>query len=81
MIKHFTQIDLFGLSVFLQNEDGKEILYTIESKDGITNICFVQKRKSSRARWSKKRLIESTKDHLKFEYSENETGFRLEKVI
>ena len=52
MIKHFTQIDLFGLSVFLQNEDGKEILYTIESKDGITNICFVQKRNDNALRHS-----------------------------
>ena len=75
----FTQIDLFGLSVFVENKHGQQLLYTIEQVNGL-NYCFVQKRSSQRCRWGLRRLIESSKTTLRFEYEENETGFKLQKT-
>ena len=36
----FLQIDIFGLSVFVENKHEQQIMYTIEPMDGFYN-CFV----------------------------------------
>ena len=77
-MKNFIQIDLFGLSVFLETEVGKQIIYTIEQIDGLYK-CFVQKRTSKKARWSKKRLVDSSNTHLSFEYANSDLGFNLKR--
>ena len=74
----FTQIDIFGLSVFIENNTGHQILYTIEAV-GEFYQCFVQKRVTRKVRWKEKRLIESSKKYMRFEYAENEAGFKLER--
>ena len=74
----FIQIDLFGLSVFIEDKFGKHTLYTIVHENGF-NTCFVQRRASSGARWKDKRIVESSKKSMRFEYAENETGFKIEK--
>lgn len=74
----FTQIDIFGLSVFIENHIGQQILYTIEPV-GEFYQCFIQRRTSRTGRWKGKRLIESSKTYLRFEYAENESGFKLAK--
>ena len=74
----FIQIDIFGLSVFVENKHEQQIMYTIEPMDGFYN-CFVQRRASRRSRWSKKRLVESSKQYLKFEYADTESGFKMER--
>ncbi len=73
----YPQIDLFGLSVFLEDKDGMQILYTIESHESSGASCFVQRRKSKRTCWGKKRLIQSSSSLLSFEYTENDQGFQL----
>ena len=78
-MKNFTQIDLFGLSVFVENHEGTQIIYTIESTEHAKYNCYVMSRKSSRSAWTKKRLIESGNTVLKFEYAENDMGFRMKK--
>ena len=75
----FIQIDIFGLSVFVENKHGQQIQYTIEQA-GELYQCFVQRRHSKSARWSKKRLIESSKKRLKFEYLDTESGFKMERA-
>ena len=75
----FIQIDIFGLSVFLENNFGQQVLYTIEQV-GELYQCFVQRRGSKGSRWSNKRLVESSKKYLRFEYSDNESGFKMEQV-
>ena len=74
----FTQIDIFGLSVFIENNIGQQILYTIEPV-GEFYQCFVQKRISRKGRWKSKRLIESSKTYLRYEYAENDAGFKIER--
>ena len=74
----FTQIDIFGLSVFIENNIGQQILYTIEAV-GEFYQCFVQKRTTKSERWKSKRLIESSKTYLRFEYAENDADFRIER--
>ena len=75
----FTQIDIFGWSVFVENNYGQQILYTIEQTGGFYQ-CFIQKRTSRKGRWKGKRLIESSKKYIRFEYAENEAGFKIERI-
>lgn len=74
----FTQIDIFGQSVVVENKLGQQLLYTIEQIDGIYH-CFVQKRTSYKARWRDKKVVDSSQSFMQFEYAENESGFKLEK--
>ncbi len=74
----FVQIDIFGLSAFVENHIGQQILYTIEPI-GEFYHCYIQKRASRKARWKGKRMVESSKTFMRFEYAENEAGFRLER--
>ena len=77
-MKRFIQIDIFGLSVFIENDFGQQIMYTIEPV-GEFYQCFVQKRVTKQGRWKNKRLIESSRKYMRFEYAESETGFKIER--
>ena len=69
----------FGLSVFLEDKSGQQVLYTIEHENGFYT-CFVQRKGSKGSRWKEKRLVESSKKSLRFEYSDNnESGFMIER--
>lgn len=73
----FIQIDLFGISVFIEDKFGQQVLYTIEHDNGFYT-CFVQRKVSKGARWKDKRIVESSKKSLRFEYSDNnESGFMI----
>lgn len=72
----FVQIDIFGLSVFIERNSGEQILYTIEPMDD-SYYCHVKKRNSKVSRWSKKRFVTSSKNYIKFEYADNDVGFKL----
>ena len=76
---HFIQIDLFQQSVLLESDDGRQILYNIELNELHLNCCFIQKRRSKRSKWMKKRLIDSAKEKMIFEYANTDAGFILKK--
>jgi hypothetical protein len=77
-MERFIQIDIFGLSVLIENKLGQQAMYTIEPV-GVLYQCFVQKRITKKGRWKNKRLIESSRKYIRFEYAENEAGFKIER--
>jgi hypothetical protein len=79
-MRHLTQIDLFQQSVLLESPDGRQILYTIELNSEHILCCFIQKRKSSKSKWSEKRLVDSAKNELKFEYADTDAGFLIKRL-
>ena len=79
-MRHITQIDLFQQSVLLESPDGRQILYTIELNSNHIHCCFIQKRKSQKSKWCEKRLVDSSKKPMKFEYEDTDAGFVIQKL-
>ncbi len=78
-MKGYTQIDLFGQSVLIENMLGQQILYTIEQVGEIF-YCYQQKRRTRSGKWRDKRIVDSSQQSIRFEFAETEAGFKILKT-
>jgi len=70
------QMDIFRWSALVKEDNGRQIKYFIDYKDGFY-VLFVQRKKGKKSKWSKPLVIEKSKKLILIDYDLNsEVGLK-----
>ena len=70
------QIDIFSWNALIKEDNGKQVKYYIEFKEGFYCL-FVQRKKGKTSKWSKEKLIEKSTKKIIIDFNVNsEVGLK-----